>query len=108
MATVKLILKYFFSKSRSLSIPAKNISMITPMSEKRVIVSLGWIQPKRAGPSRIPDKSWPMTGGQLKRAKTCPSRVVISKTSISCPINFILTSVSKKGWKAKNSQEKAS
>lgn len=41
LATVKLNLKYFFNKSKSLSRPAKNINKMTPNSEKRLIISFG-------------------------------------------------------------------
>ena len=54
---MKLNLKYFFNKSKSLSRPAKNINKITPNSEKSEIISFGLTSPKIAGPNKIPDNN---------------------------------------------------
>ena len=96
VATVKLSLKYFFNKSRSLSSPAKNISRITPNSENRLMISFGLTQFKIAGPSKIPDNSCPITAGILKRANNCPSKTVVKRIKISCPKKCIFSPSVKK------------
>jgi hypothetical protein len=57
VATLIAGLKYFFSSFKSLSSPAMNIKMITPISAPAVNSSPGRIQFSKAGPSKMPTSS---------------------------------------------------